>query len=102
MKTIDTFNSLAKDEQLCNKHIVTNPVKIVDWKYTETENPIAYLTGTWDGKNSDLVVAEDVNGKKYIAHFCEGFMDGSEFKDWYDVNDYSISDKIVRWMPIPE
>ncbi|MBT3209881.1 MAG: hypothetical protein HN347_16175 [Bacteroidetes bacterium] len=80
---------------------VTNPVKIIDWKYTETEKPLAYISGDWDGKNSDQVVAEDKYGKQYLAHYCEGFMDGSSFADWYENNDFLINEEIVRWMLIP-
>ncbi len=53
----------------------------MDWKYTEkNEKPLAYATGDWDGKNSDQVIAEDKTGKRYLAHFCEGTMDGSKYE----------------------
>ena len=84
-----------------NLGVVTNPVKIIDWKHTEKEMPIAYKTGVWDGKNSDQVVCEDKSGKQYLAHYCEGFMDGSKFADWYENNDFLITEEIVRWLPIP-
>jgi hypothetical protein len=71
------------------------------WVYLTKKKPIAYKTGEWDGKNSDLVVAEDKNGKQYLAHYCEGFMDGSIFEDWYS-NDYLIEVEIVRFMEIPD
>ena len=77
-------------------------MSIMDWKYTEkNEKPLAYATGNWDGKNSDQVIAEDKAGKRYLAHFCEGTMDGSEYEDWYDSHDYFINEPIVRWLAIP-
>ena len=75
----------------------------MEWNYTELNNkPLAYATGDHDGKNSDLVIAEDKTGKKYLAYFCEGTMDGSKFEDWYNSDWYSINEPIVRWMAIPE
>lgn len=71
----------------------------MEWKYTK---PMAYKTGEWDGKNSDLVLAEDVEGKFYLATFCEGIMDGSKFEEWYDDKDYFIRPEIKRWMEIPD
>ena len=74
----------------------------MEWISTEERKPLAYATGNWDGKNSDQVIAEDKTGKRYLAHFCEGTMDGSKYEDWYDSHDYSINEPIVRWLAIPE
>lgn len=73
----------------------------IGWKFTSQEKPLCYLTGNWDGKNSNNVIAEDKNGKQYLAHFCEGFMDGSHFEDWYSNQDWLINEEIVKWMKIP-
>jgi hypothetical protein len=73
----------------------------MEWKYTEKQLPITYKTGDWDGKKSDEVIAEDADGKKYIAVLYSGFMDGSEFNDWYTNDDWCLS-RIVRWFSIPE
>ena len=74
----------------------------MEWKNTDQEVPMAYLTGHWDGKNSDQIVAEDRDGVKYLAHFSEGTIDGFKFADWYDDNEYLIEKPIVRWLQIPE
>ena len=73
----------------------------MDWKNTKNELPLAYRTGDWDGKNSDEVIAEDNLGKKYLAVYCEGKLDSTEFKDWYDSDGFSINKEIVRWLEIP-
>lgn len=73
----------------------------MEWKYVDKELPNAYKTGMWDGKKSDEVLAEDKNGKKYIAVLYSGFLDGDDFNDWYNNNDYDIQD-VVRWCEIPD
>lgn len=60
--------------------------------------PLAYKTGDWDGKQSDTIIAIDETGKYHIATYYEGFMDGFDFQDWYDENDYLIESKITHWM----
>jgi len=74
----------------------------MDWINADKNTPNAYKTGNWDGRNSDEVIAEDKAGKRYIAHFCKGTIDGSTFEDWYDNNDFLIFTKIVRWVDLPE
>lgn len=75
----------------------------MEWKYTENNDfPIAYETGNWDGKRSDEVLVVDDIGRKMVARLYEGTMDGSNFKDWYDNEDYSIEREIVKWLNIPE
>lgn len=79
----------------------------MSWKYTEKgEYPFVYKTGHWDGKASDLVLAEDINGNHFVAQFYEGFMDGHSFSDWYFVDSVSKKDwlveSVVRWMKIPD
>ena len=72
------------------------------WVNAINNKPLAYKTGHWDGKNSDQVLAEDKNGNRYLAHYCEGFMDGSKFEDWYDCRDFLIETEIVKYLEIPE
>lgn len=74
----------------------------MEWKYTQNENPIATESGDWDGKRSELVVAEDNYGTKYLARIYEGFIDGENFLDWVDNNDTIIDLEIVRWVSIPD
>jgi len=74
----------------------------MEWKYIKSgQFPLATETGYWDGRKSNQVIAEDKNGKKYLASYYEGILDGSEFKDWADSNDYTINVPIVRWLEIP-
>ena len=72
----------------------------MEWKYVG--NPITYETGEWDGKRSDEVVAVDDIGIKHIARVYAGVMDGNEFIDWVDGNDYIIDRKIIKWLSLPE
>lgn len=74
----------------------------MEWKNTKYDKPLAYKIGHWDGKNSDQVIAEDEKGIRYLAHYCEGFMDGANFEDWYDDRDFLIDTKIVKYLEIPE
>lgn len=71
------------------------------WIYTKDRNPICTERGHWDGLRSDKVIAQDSKGETFIAVLYSGFIDGSDFNDWYDVDDFEISD-IVRWISIPE
>ena len=80
----------------------------MEWKYTKDELPLCYATGNWDGKKSDVVLAEDIYGNKYLAECYEGDMDGDKFFDWYSLDmlskmDYGVPDEniAVRWIPIP-
>lgn len=71
----------------------------MEWKY---DKPLAYRTGQWDGKMSDQVLAQDKDGKNYLASLYKGTMDGCEFEDWLDNNDYIIREEIVRYLQIPD
>jgi len=71
------------------------------WNYTKDKNPICTEKGNWDGLRSDKVIAQDSKGETFIAVLYSGFIDGSEFNDWYRQDDYELSD-IVRWMSIPD
>lgn len=73
----------------------------MEWIYTKDIKPMTYLRGHWDGKNSDQVIAEDKEGKRYLAHYCEGFLDGEDFEQWYDCKDYEINTEIIRYLKIP-
>jgi len=74
----------------------------MEWISTEERKPLAYKTGMFDGKKSDQVIAEDANGKRYLATYYEGVIDGSNFGNWYNENDYDITKPIVRFLEIPE
>lgn len=70
------------------------------WISVKDELPHCYRLGFWDGKKSDFVAGKDANGKLHIACLYSGFMDGHEFNDFYDQNDYSV--EIVEWCKIPD
>ena len=74
----------------------------MEWKYTQNETPIATESGDWDGNRSELVVAEDNFGFKYLARIYEGFMDGENFLNWVDDDDIMIDSEIIRWVSIPD
>lgn len=93
--------------QLSDQYIPQKQKKQVEWRCVSEDKPICYSTGDWDGKQSDLVLAQTFEGKSFIAQCYEGFMDGSHFFDWYFVdsvskNDYYIDGTIIdRWMELP-
>jgi hypothetical protein len=74
----------------------------MEWISTNDRKPLAYMTGLFDGKKSDEIIAKDENGKQYLATYYEGTLDGSKFEDWYDNRDYDIKTKVVAFLEIPE
>lgn len=73
----------------------------MNWIYTKDRTPLTYKEGHWDGKNSDQVLAETKDGTRYLATYCEGFLDGENFEQWYRDDDYEITSEIVRYLEIP-
>lgn len=73
----------------------------MEWIYTKEQKPLTYITGDFDGKNSNNVVAEDKNGKQYLAYFSEGILDGEKFEDWYTSDGWLINEEIVKFLLIP-
>ena len=76
------------------------------WIEVNDTLPLCVSTGDWDGKQSEIILAETITGKKFLAQCYEGFMDGSAFYDWYQVdeinsNDWLINESVSRWMKIP-
>lgn len=69
------------------------------WNDIKEKKPLAYITGIFDGKKSDKVLACDRNRKYHIVEMYEGFMDNSEFCDFYDCEDYEITN-ITHWTVI--
>ena len=60
------------------------------WNNIKDKKPLAYKTGMFDGKKSDKVLVADEYGKYNIAEMYEGFLDGSEFCDFYNDRDFEI------------
>jgi len=69
------------------------------WYKLKEKRPLATKRGEWDGLKSDEVLVQDKNGDYHIAVMYEGFLDGSEFCDFYDTRDYEI-DNVVYWSKI--
>lgn len=74
----------------------------MEWKYADKELPITYKTGNWDGKKSDEVIVEDKQGERFLAVLYSGFIDGSEFNDWYStISDFELTN-IINWCNLPD
>ncbi|WP_027381862.1 hypothetical protein [Epilithonimonas caeni] len=73
----------------------------MDWKNLSKEKSICTQTGNWDGKKSDELIVRDYKGNYYIAVCYQGFIDGSEFCEFFDYNDFQI-DGVIFWATIPE
>lgn len=81
-------------------------VENTGWIEVNDTLPLCASTGDWDGKQSEIILAETITGKKFIAQCYEGFIYGSAFYDWYQVdeinsNDWLINESVSRWMKIP-
>ena len=90
-----------RDYKAMNKAVQGNP-----WIYSEDQLPICYEIGDWYGKKSELIIGETINGKKFLGCCYEGFIDGTNFFDWYQVdeinkNDWMVNVPVIRWMNIP-
>ena len=66
------------------------------WYDVSESTPITYLTGDWDGKMSDKVLAVDNDGQFFICVVYEGVMNGSKFLDWFDQSDFELVN-IIKW-----
>jgi len=72
------------------------------WKKLDDETPIATEAGEWDGLKSSALLVADKDEIIHVAIMYEGFMDGSNFRNFYDeVSDYEI-DNVVYWSYIPQ
>lgn len=75
--------------------------KVENWVSVKIKLPFCYQSGHWDGLKSERVLVRDKTGKIHIAVLYQGFMDGSEFADWYDKDDYELKE-IEYWVDIPD
>ena len=69
------------------------------WNKLTEKKPYAYKTGMFDGKKSDKVLVADEYGKYHIAEMYEGFLDGSDFCDFYCVSDFEVKN-VEYWIEI--
>lgn len=65
------------------------------WIDITQRKPIAYESGNWDGLRSSKVLVCTLARTYHVAVMYEGVMDGSEFCDFYDDNDFEIMN--VKW-----
>lgn len=73
-----------------------------EWIYIKKEKPICTETGNWDGKKSDEIIVKDFRGKHHIAVCYQGFMDGSDFCDFYTTDAECEIEGVMFWSKIPE
>ncbi len=66
------------------------------------EQPMCWQSGDWDGKRSDLILCVDEREEYHLARYYKGFMDGSNFCDWYDKDGFSIQPEVLYWMYLPK
>lgn len=71
------------------------------WKKLEIEKPIASKQGGWDGLKSNKLLVCTRGGKFHVAEMYAGILDGNEFCDFYDINDYEING-VIYWVEIDE
>jgi len=69
-----------------------------DWISIEKELPYCWERGEWDGKRSDYVLVKSKDETIHFAILYSGTLDGNEFNDFYDRNDFEI--EAVSWMNI--
>ena len=70
-----------------------------EWISVDKQTPLTLSGEGWDGAISDYVVVETEEGDYYVARYNEGYMDGSEFKQWYDRDSYEVH-RVVKWKSI--
>lgn len=73
-----------------------------EWKNINKEKPLSTQTGDWDGKKSDEIIVRDFKGKHYLVYCYQGFIDGSEFCDFYTSHDDYPIEKVLFWSQIPD
>ena len=71
------------------------------WNKLEDKRPIAYISGDFDGLKSNHVLVMDKEEKYSVAEMYEGFLDGSDFCNFYDVNDFEVKN-VEYWTEIIE
>lgn len=73
-----------------------------EWNNINKEKPLCTQTGDWDGKKSDEIIVRDFKGNHYLVFCYQGFIDGSDFCDFYtSQNDYQI-EGVLFWSLIPD
>ena len=70
------------------------------WINLSEKKPNCYETGIWDGKRSGKIFLRDNNGYSFVGVCYQGTMDGSEYCNFYDDNDFDV-ENITHWAEIP-
>jgi len=106
LESIYNFINMKNIKQLEKQN--NNEIKESKTQWVECSDklPLCYISGDWDGRQSDLIIGETIEGKKFFGCCYEGFKDGVNFFDWYQVdeinrNDWMVNDTVSRWMSIP-
>lgn len=69
------------------------------WHKLKDKKPLTYKSGGWEGLKSDKILVCTMSGKFHVAEMYEGILDGSEFCDFYDMNDFQINN-VAYWTEI--
>lgn len=70
--------------------------QIPQWVSVETDLPVCFEKGDFDGLRSDFVIVETKEGEHRIARLYKGQSDGSKWQCWYCVDDYEV-ENVVQW-----
>jgi len=70
-----------------------------EWVSVEDDLPLCNERSfDWDGERSDFCIVKLSNDKYDIARLYKGFMDGSEFAEWYDNDDCDFGrESVIEW-----
>lgn len=66
----------------------------MNWKKIEDHRPACTELGEWDGARSEWCLCKLKDGTYSVGRMYAGYMDGSEFAEWYDKSDYELSDVV--------
>lgn len=69
------------------------------WYKIENRKPIATESGCWDGLRSSKILVATRSRAIHIVEMYEGFLDGSDFCNFYDDRDFEI-ENVILWAEI--
>jgi len=110
-KIAEEYSNIGKDVGLTHKEYTLEKIAFTkgfqtcqtlqkeNWISVDDKMPLTYLEGHWDGLASDDVLVQDDKGVCYVATLYTGFLDGTEFNDFYDNRDFDIKN-VIKWKPI--
>ena len=71
----------------------------MNWTKLKDQYPIAVESGCWDGLRSSELLVKTIGGKHHVATMYKGVIDGCEFCNFYDQNDFEIN-HVEYWVEI--